>query len=181
MRIVAPTSYRVTIFLQAPGFYRERGNWRKGLMARDSKENILQIQLSKWHSIDLVRLTKSHKYRVVLAERFGVQRRAFVEISFEEAHTIALFLATIEEGIPGPIDSGRPDGAAEGELRALSRTTTQSTPDPTAELQVMMKAYVEEEIDPIPRPISPEQDQRTKSVAVAIIHDKGHDKGKPDR
>lgn len=150
-------------------------------MARDPKEDILQIQLSKWHSLDLVRLPKSRKYRVVFAERFGVQRRAFVEISFEEAHAIALFLTTVEEGMSSPRANFEPptDAGRSGTIEArdlMSRTTTQSPPDPTAELQAMMKTYVEEEIDPIPRPIPPEQEPRTGSVAVAIIHDKG----KPD-
>jgi hypothetical protein len=156
-------------------------------MVRDPKENILQIQLSKWHSLDLVRLPKSRKYRIVFAERFGVQRRAFVEILFEEARAIALFLANSEEGMssPGenfdpPTDSGTLPGLPFFEAfearDLMSRTTTQSPPDPTAELQAMMKAYVEHEIDPIPRPIPPEQDARTGSGAVTLIHAKG----KPD-
>jgi hypothetical protein len=80
----------------------------------DPKSDVFQLQLSQYHSLDLVRLAKSRKYRVVFAERFGVQRRAFVEITFEEALALAKFLANIEDGMRGtdpfdpPTDPGRP-------------------------------------------------------------------------
>jgi len=57
---------------------------------------------------------QSRRYRVVFAERWGLQRRAFVEISFEEALTVAKFLANIEDGMRAtdpndpPTDPGRP-------------------------------------------------------------------------
>lgn len=82
-------------------------------MARDPKSDVLQLQLSRYHSLDVVRLPKSRKYRVVFAERFGVQRRAFVEISFEEAHRLALFLASVDDHMSQvsddpPTDPSRP-------------------------------------------------------------------------
>jgi len=67
------------------------------MSTRDPKSDVLQLNLSRFHSLDIVRLPKSRKYRVVFAERFGVQRRAFVEISFEEAHKLALFLVNVED------------------------------------------------------------------------------------
>lgn len=73
-------------------------------MPRDPKSDVLQLNLSRYHSLDVVRLPKSRKYRVVFAERFGVQRRAFVEISFDEAAKLALFLANIEDGMRIPED-----------------------------------------------------------------------------
>lgn len=78
------------------------------------KGDVLVLHLSRHHSLDLVRLPKSRRYRVVFAERWGVQRRAFVEISFDEALTVAKFLANIDDGIRGtdpnetPTDPGRP-------------------------------------------------------------------------
>jgi hypothetical protein len=55
-------------------------------------DNILIMRLSPYHSLDLVRIPKTQKYRVVFAERLGIQRRAFVEISYEQARQIAAFL-----------------------------------------------------------------------------------------
>lgn len=55
--------------------------------------DILIIHLSPYHSLDLVRVPSTQKYRVVLAERWGVQRRAFVEISYDQAQQIAAFMA----------------------------------------------------------------------------------------
>jgi hypothetical protein len=55
--------------------------------------DILIVHLSPYHSLDLVRVPSTQKYRVVLAERWGVQRRAFVEISYEQARQIADFMA----------------------------------------------------------------------------------------
>lgn len=84
------------------------------MSTRDPKSDVLQLQLSRFHSLDVVRLPRSRKYRVVFAERFGVQRRAFVEISFEEAHRLALFLASVEDGMRShdpndpPTDPSRP-------------------------------------------------------------------------
>jgi hypothetical protein len=80
----------------------------------DPKSDVLVLQLSRHHSVDLVRLPQSRKYRIVFAERWGVQRRAFVEISFEEALTVAKFLANIDDGMRAtdpddpPTDPGRP-------------------------------------------------------------------------
>ena len=55
--------------------------------------DILIVHLSQYHSLDLVRVPSAQRYRVVLAERWGVQRRAFVEISYDQARQIADFLA----------------------------------------------------------------------------------------
>ena len=57
--------------------------------------DVLVIRLSQYHSLDIVRLPKTRRYRIVFAERFGVQKRAFVEVSFEHAMTAAKFLASI--------------------------------------------------------------------------------------
>jgi hypothetical protein len=65
-------------------------------MAHASDSDILQIQLSASHSLDIIRLPKSRKYRVIFAERSGVQRRAFVEISFEQSLKLAKFLANVD-------------------------------------------------------------------------------------
>jgi len=70
-------------------------------------DDILIVRLSRYHSLDLVRVPTSKKYRIVLAERLGVQRRAFVEISYEQAGEIAKFLNDgasdgIVEAIPDP-------------------------------------------------------------------------------
>jgi hypothetical protein len=54
--------------------------------------DILVVRLSQYHSLDLVRIPTTQKYRIVMAERLGVQRRAFVEISYEDAREIAKFL-----------------------------------------------------------------------------------------
>jgi hypothetical protein len=68
--------------------------------------DVLVLKLSQYHSLDLVRLPRSRKYRLVFAERFGVQRRAFVEVSFDQAMTVAKFLASISNPI---IDNEEPD------------------------------------------------------------------------
>ena len=65
--------------------------------------DVLQLRLSPHHSIDLVRLPKSRRFRIVFAERQGVQRRAFVEISFDDAMRIAKFLAA-GSAVPETID-----------------------------------------------------------------------------
>jgi hypothetical protein len=78
--------------------------------------DVLSLALSKHHSLDLVRLPESRRYRVVFAERFGVQRRAFVELTYDEALVVAKFLASISNGMlplepedfDEPTDPGRP-------------------------------------------------------------------------
>jgi hypothetical protein len=69
--------------------------------------DVLVLRLSQYHSLDIVRLPKNRKYRIVFAERFGVQRRAFVEISFEDAMSAAKFLASI--GSSTDDDNDEPD------------------------------------------------------------------------
>jgi len=94
-------------------------------MGDGDKPDVLQLSLSRYHSLDVVRLPKTRKYRVVFAERFGVQRRAFVEISFDEALRLARFLANVEDGIivgdglDPPTDPSRPTNVAPPELRDL--------------------------------------------------------------
>ena len=56
-------------------------------------DDVLVIHLSPYHSLDLVRISTTAKYRIVFAERWGVQRRAFVEVSFDQALAIADFFA----------------------------------------------------------------------------------------
>ena len=94
-------------------------------MSSSGKSDVLQLSLSRYHSLDVVRLPKSRKYRVVFAERFGVQRRAFVEISFDEAARLALFLANVEDGLrvtdedDPPTDPSRPSKLPPPELSEL--------------------------------------------------------------
>ncbi len=75
-------------------------------MGLPGDSDIFQLQLSSFHSLELVRLPVSRKYRVIFVERTGVQRRAFVEISFDQARRLAKFLANVDSGIH-EIDDGR--------------------------------------------------------------------------
>jgi hypothetical protein len=61
--------------------------------------DVLIVHLSPHHSLDLVRIPTTQKYRIVFAERWGVQRRAFVEISYEEAREIAKFFGASDDDI----------------------------------------------------------------------------------
>lgn len=96
------------------------------------QDNVLVLRLSKYHSLDLVRIPTTRKYRVVFAERWGVQRRAFVEISFDEALTVAKFLANIDDGMRGvdpqdaPTDPGRPAALPPTEVRELTEERNDS-------------------------------------------------------
>ena len=56
-------------------------------------DDVLVLHLSPYHSLDLVRIPSTSKFRIVFAERWGVQRRAFVEVSFDQALEIANFFA----------------------------------------------------------------------------------------
>lgn len=127
-------------------------------MPRDPKSDVLQLQLSRFHSLDVVRLPNSRKYRVVFAERFGVQRRAFVEISFDEAARLALFLANIEDSIrledEPPTNPGKP-----------------STMPPT-EVDGMLKDYLDREAQPLP-PI-PELPLTARTRSKNIVPDDDH-------
>lgn len=94
-------------------------------LERPPHGNVLIVRLSRHHSLDLVRLPQSRKYRVVFAERWGVQRRAFVEVSFEDALTVAKFLANIEDGMglrdleEETTDPGRPETVPPIEIREM--------------------------------------------------------------
>ena len=84
-------------------------------------DDILIMRLSPYHSLDLVRIPKIQKYRVVLAERLGVQRRAFIEISYAQARQIAAFLADHVDA-EAPTDPG-------SQKEAVPRAVTE---DPSA-------------------------------------------------
>lgn len=62
-------------------------------------DDVLILHLSPYHSLDLVRVPHTQKYRIVFAERWGVQRRAFVEVTFEEAGAIAKFLGACDTDV----------------------------------------------------------------------------------
>jgi hypothetical protein len=103
---------------------------------RDPKDDVLSIQLSNYHSLDLVRLPKSRRYRVVLAERFGVQRRAFVELSYEEAMHVAKFLASIETEMrpydpsDAPTSPGRPSNMPPAQvIEMMPRPSVEPIPE----------------------------------------------------
>jgi hypothetical protein len=68
-------------------------------------DGILIMRLSPYHSLDLVHIPKTQKYRVVFAERLGIQRRAFIEISYDQARQIAAFLADHVD-VEAPTDPG---------------------------------------------------------------------------
>jgi hypothetical protein len=67
-------------------------------------DDVLVLHLSPYHSLDLVRIPTTAKIRIVFAERWGVQRRAFVEVSFEEAALIAAFLGRLSPTVAEHLD-----------------------------------------------------------------------------
>jgi len=81
------------------------------MVAEPPKTNsdVLVLQLSRYHSLDLVRLRKSRRYRIVFAERWGVQRRAFVEVSYDDALAVARFLANIDNALEEPEEPTEPE------------------------------------------------------------------------
>ncbi len=64
-----------------------------------TKTEVLQVRLSQHHSLDIVRLPDERKYRIMFAERFGVERRQFVDITFDEALRVSLFMASVDDRI----------------------------------------------------------------------------------
>ena len=62
-------------------------------------DDILILHLSPYHSLDLVRIPSLRKYRIVFAARWGIQQRAFVEISYEQAREVAKFFGANDETI----------------------------------------------------------------------------------
>jgi hypothetical protein len=62
-------------------------------------DDVLVLHLSPYHSLDLVRIPSAQKYRIVFAERWGVQARAFVEITYDEAQAIIRFLAMVDTDV----------------------------------------------------------------------------------
>jgi hypothetical protein len=59
--------------------------------------DVLIIHLSPYHSLDLVRIPTTQKYRIVFAQRWAVQQRAFVEVSYEQAHEIIKFFEAADD------------------------------------------------------------------------------------
>lgn len=84
----------------------------------------MQIQLSAHVSLDVVRLP-GRRYRIVFAQRYGVHKREFVELSYEDALVVARFLAAVDndlvERVPGePVTlGGRPSKVPPREVREL--------------------------------------------------------------
>jgi hypothetical protein len=71
--------------------------------------DVLVLRLSRYHRLDLVRLRQARRYRIVFAERWGVQRRAFVEVSYEDALAVARFLADIDSALGDPEEPTEPE------------------------------------------------------------------------
>lgn len=93
-------------------------------------DDILIVRLSDYHSLDLVRVPTAQKYRIVLAERWGVQRRAFVEISYAHARAIARFLAEGDDDVAAITDPAPPHEESPEELPpppVAPRTRTRGT------------------------------------------------------
>lgn len=92
-------------------------------------DDVLILHLSPYHSLDLVRIPSSRKYRIVFAMRWGVQQRAFVECSYEQAREVAKFFGASDETV-ATIGDPSPAQATPNEPEALSlppippRTTT---------------------------------------------------------
>lgn len=86
-------------------------------------DDVLVLHLSPHHSLDLVRIPSSRKYRIVFAERTAVQRRAFIEVSFEQAHILAAFLGVDAEDVAVIADVA-PSGSEPTELPPPPRTST---------------------------------------------------------
>jgi len=88
--------------------------------------DVLVLHLSAHVSLDLVRLPGARRYRIVFAERFGVQRRAFVELGYADAQTVAAFLADTSEEVATVVDPSPVVAEAAEELPPppLPRTPT---------------------------------------------------------
>lgn len=98
-------------------------------MSRRPTDDVMSIWLSGHHSLDIVRIPKSRKYRIVFAERFGVQRRAFVEINFDQAIALARFLVSVddhllieEEWREEPTNPGTPSRMPPKEIMEIVRS-----------------------------------------------------------
>jgi len=129
------------------------------MSTRDPKSDVLQLQLSRFHSLDVVRLPKSRKYRVVFAERFGVQRRAFVEISFDEAHRLALFLASVDDHMSQtsddpPTDPSRPSKLPPEEVIDMesARLEREAVPEPLPPLPQIPRVPTRERMRAVTSP-----------------------------
>lgn len=73
-------------------------------------DDVLILHLSPYHSLDLVRIPGTRKYRIVFAQRLGVQQRAFVEITYDQARELADFLGSTDDSIALIVDPSTPDG-----------------------------------------------------------------------
>jgi hypothetical protein len=99
------------------------------------ERDVLQIKLSQHHSLDVVRLQKQRRFRIVFAERFGVQRRSSVEITFENALQLAKFFVVIDNGMDsdGPITTpGRPSLLPSAEMVEMLKEYFDDKRAPTA-------------------------------------------------
>lgn len=72
-------------------------------------DDVLILRLSPYHSLDLVRIPGTRKYRIVFAQRLGVQQRAFVEITYDQARELADFLGSSDETIAMIVDASVPN------------------------------------------------------------------------
>jgi hypothetical protein len=94
-------------------------------------DDVLILHLSPYHSLDLVRIPSTRKYRIVFAARWGIQQRAFVEVDYETARAVAQFLGTSDESITAIIDPSPPITSNDPESLTLPpippRTRTRPT------------------------------------------------------
>lgn len=96
-------------------------------------DDVLILHLSPYHSLDLVRIPSARKYRIVFAARWGVQQRAFVEVSYEQAREVARFFGASDEALAAIGDPSPAQARAASEPEPLSlppippRTTTRGT------------------------------------------------------
>lgn len=94
-------------------------------------DDVLILHLSPYHSLDLVRIPSARKYRIVFAARWGVQQRAFVEVSYEQAREVAQFFGASSETLAAIGDPSPATSTGEPEPLSLPpvppRTRTRST------------------------------------------------------
>jgi hypothetical protein len=131
--------------------------------------DVMSIWLSGHHSLDIVRLPKSRKYRVVFAERYGVQRRAFVEVSFDQALALARFLVSIDDHLlieedwqNEPTNPGIPSKRAPKEILEIVRSMEDEL-DPDRPDEVLDPL----EPDPAaPTPIDPKSERSGRNTSI---------------
>jgi hypothetical protein len=122
----------------------------------DADRDVLQIKLSQHHSLDIVRLQKQRRFRVVFAERFGVQRRSSVEISFDQAFKLAKFLIVIDNNM---------------EMEGAGTDPDRPSLLPSSEMVDMLKEYLDDRRAPT---VSDDYDDpRTGATRVHMPKDPG--------